>query len=426
MHPWYKSDKPGIAPDCGMKLEPVYADGGPPAAAKSDHRILRYQDPQDPKYTSDKPGINPETGNDLEPVYADEASTLPPGTLQISLDRQQLIGMRYGTVQFDSPVEEIRSVGSVTMDETKVTRVHPRVQGWIENVQADFTGELVSKGQPLLTLYSPDLLATQQELLLAIKARETMSKSSMPEVQDNSDTLVAATRRRLELWSLSTPQIETIEKTGKPIPSITIFSPASGFITARNAFPGQNVGPETELYALADLSTVWVMADVFESDAAAIRVGMPALVSSSYDASLKRPAKVAWIQPRVDPSTRTLKVRLELSNPGYKLKPDMYVDVAFRVQTPGHLNVPAEAVLDAGTTKTVFVDRGNGHFEPRGVETGRRIADRIEILKGLAPGERIVTSGAFLLNSESQLKSAMTGMPVSDNAAKETHDQQHH
>ena len=205
MHPWYKSDKPGIAPDCGMKLEPVYADGGAPAAPQATGRILRYQDPHDPKYTSDKPGINPETGNDLEPVYADNASTLPPGTLQISLDRQQLIGMRFGTVQFDSPVEEIRSAGRITIDETKVTRVHPRVQGWIEDVQADFMGELITKGQPLLTLYSPDLFATQQEFLLAIKARETMSKSSMPEAQDNSDALLAATRRRLELWSSEHP-----------------------------------------------------------------------------------------------------------------------------------------------------------------------------------------------------------------------------
>jgi len=416
MHPWYKSDKPGIAPDCGMKLEPVYADSGSPATAQQERKILRYQDPKNPKYTSDKPGINPETGNDLEPVYAADASTIPPGALEVSADRQQLIGVRYGVVSYEASGQEIRSVGRVAVDETKLTRVHARVDGWIERVHADFVGQLVGKGEPLLTLYSPEILATQQELLLALKAKDIMSKSSMHEAHENSDAMVAAARRRLELWNFDRTQIESIEKAGKPVPSITIVAPATGFITTRNAFPGQKIMPDTELYAVADLSRVWVMADVFESDGPAIRTGVNATVSSANDPTLRIQARVSYIQPLVDPATRTLKVRLELNNPGYKLKPDMFVDVTFQVGGQQRLSVPAEAVLDAGTTKTVFVDRSNGFLEPRHVETGLRMGDRIEILRGLQKRERIVVSGAFLLNSESQLKSAMSGM-THDSAA---------
>ena len=404
MHPWYKSDKPGIAPDCGMKLEPVYADG---SSIKQERKILRYQDPKDSKYTSDKPGINPETGNDLEPVYEHDAPAMPPGTMLIAADRQQLMGLRYGQAEIVSAAQEIRSVGRVAVDETKITRVHSRVEGWIDKVRADFVGELVKQGQPLLTLYSPELLATQQEFLLALKARELMSKSSVHESHENSEYLVTAARRRLELWNFSREQMQHLEQTGKPVSSVTIYSPADGFITARNAFPGQKIMPETELYALADLSRVWVMADVFESDASSIRSGMQATITSPSDPGIHLLARVVHILPTMDPATRTLKARLELANNNYKLKPEMNVDVVFQVAGVRRLSVPAEAVLDAGTAKTVFVDKGNGYLEPRKVETGQRTGDRVEILQGLKAGERIVISGAFLLNSESQLKSAM-------------------
>lgn len=435
MHPWYKSDKPGIAPDCGMKLEPVYADGGAPAAAQPERKILHYRDPQNHQYTSDMPGINPETGNDLEPVYAEDATTIPAGALQVTPERQQLIGLRFGEVSYESSAQEFRSVGRVTVDETRTVRVHARVEGWIERVYADFVGELIKEGHPLLTLYSPELLATQQELLLALEARTIMSKSSMHEARSNSDALVEAARRRLELWNFDRSQIDKVEKSGKPIPSVTIFAPSSGFITARNAFPGQKIAPDTELYAIADLSKVWVMADVFESDAPAVRVGLPATITSPNDPTIRLQARVSYIQPQVDPTTRTLKVRLELNNPGYRLKPETFVDVTFRVGGSNMLTVPSEAILDTGTTQIVFIDRGNGLLEPRHVEAGRRFGDRVEILRGLSQGERIVVSGTFLLNSESQLKSAMAGMsqdsgsPVPDaNAQKKGvgHDQPNH
>ena len=412
MHPWYKSDKPGIAPDCGMKLEPVYADGTMGTAGEAPTRkILRYRDPQDPTYTSDKPGLNPSTGNELEPVYADQAPA--PDAIRISAEKQQLIGMRYGTPDWSSEGQEIRFAGRVVPDETRVTRIHAKVDGWIEHVSVDFTGQLIQRGQPLLTLYSPELLASQQELLLATKAKGLMQHSSMAESAGNSTALVEAARHRLELWDLSRSQMDEIERTGKPIKSITLYSPASGYVTSRNAFPSQRVTPETELYAITDLSRVWVMADVFEADAPQIHLGQSATIFLQGTNSTLT-AKVAYLQPQIDPATRTLKVRLDLVNPGLRLKPDMFVDVLLQVGAGRRLTVPAEAVLDSGTTKTVFLDRGNGYFEPRAVETGQRIGDRVEIVKGLRAGERIVISAAFLLNSESQLKSAMgamAGMP---------------
>jgi membrane fusion protein, copper/silver efflux system len=417
MHPWYKSDKPGIAPDCGMKLEPVYADGTMGTAGEAPaRRIIRYRDPKGPTYTSDKPGLNPATGNELEPVYADQQAPAP-GTIQISAEKQQLIGIRYGAAEWSTGGQAIRFAGRVVTDETRVTRVHAKVEGWIEQVSVDFTGQLIQKGQPLLTLYSPELLASEQELLLAVKAKDLMRHSSMMESADNSAALVEAARRRLELWDLSRSEIEEIERTARPIKSITLYSPAAGYVTARNAFPAQRVTPETELYAIMDLSHVWIMADVFEADAPQVRLGQSATILQP-GTSRTLSARVAYLQPQIDPVTRTMKVRLDLANPGLRLKPDMFVDVEMQIGGGRRLTVPAEAVLDSGTTKTVFLDRGNGFFEPRQVETGQRIGDRLEIVKGLQPGERIVTAAAFLLNSESQMKSAMgamSGMPGMNN-----------
>jgi RND family efflux transporter MFP subunit len=368
MHPWYKSDKPGIAPDCGMKLEPVYAGETPPAAN----------------------GEGP-----------------PPNTMLIGQDKQQLIGVRYGQAEWVTEGQTIPAAGRVAADETQISRVHSKVEGWIEHVSADFTGQLIQKGQPLLTLYSPEMLASQQELLLALKARDLMRHSSLAESAGNSDSLVDAARRRLELWDLQGEQVAEVERTGKPIKSITLYAPSAGYLTARNAFPGQKITPETELYAITDLSRVWVVADVFESDAPQVRLGQGARIVLPGGAALS--ARVSYVQPQIDPATRTLKVRLDVPNPEMRLRPDMFVDVEMPLGSARRLMVPADAVLDSGATKTIFMDRGNGYLEPRQVETGQRIGDRVEIVKGLAPGERIVTSGTFLLNSESQMKPVAGG-----------------
>jgi RND family efflux transporter MFP subunit len=405
MHPAYKSDKPGIAPDCGMKLEPVYADDG--AAPEAERKVLHYRDPQDPNYKSDKPGFNPETGAELVPVYAEDASSMPPGAVQVTPEKQQLIGVRYGTVEYTNGAQTIRAVGKIAVDETRVHHIHSRTEGWIERVYADFTGDFVKKGQPMLSIYSPELLASQQEYLLALRAREIMKDTS---IGADHDSLVRAARKRLELWLLSDQQIESIEKTQQPVAQVTLYSDVSGYVLARNAFHNQKVTPETELYTVADLSRVWVLANVYEYEAPLVRLGQPATVTLSYMPGKKYRARVTYVQPQVDAATRTLQVRLELDNPGLALKPEMFVDVELAASGGQRLTVPFEAVLDSGLRKVVFVDLGNGWFEPRGVETGRQLGDRIEIVKGLKAGERIVTSGTFLINSESQLKAAASGM----------------
>jgi RND family efflux transporter MFP subunit len=413
MHPAYKSDKPGIAPDCGMKLEPIYADGGVPgdtAAAKPKGKVLYYRDPKSPDFKSDKPGMNPATGSELEPVYENDLSNLPMGTIQISAEKQQLIGVKYGTVEMTSGGQTIRAVGKVTYDETRIAHVHTKYEGWIDKVFVDFTGKLVEKGQPLLTVYSPELLASQIELLLAVKAKDLMKRSTLESAIDQSDTLFEAAKRRLELWDFSDQQIQQLLETKTPIKNITLNSPISGYVLERKAFPQVKIMPDTDLYTVADLSKVWILADVFEYEASSIQLGQTARVTLSYDKNRSFLAKVNYIQPQVDPTTRTLKVRLDADNPRIALKPDMYVDVIFKIDSAPALTVPSSAVLQAGEKNTVFVGRGDGYLEPRDVTIGEQKDDRITILKGLKAGERIVTSGNFLIDSESQLKAAASGM----------------
>ncbi len=420
MHPGYKSDKPGIAPDCGMKLEPVY-EGGQigEAAPAAERKILYYRDPLSPTYRSDKPGLNPETGNELQPVYSDEPSAMPMGTFRVSPEKQQLIGVQYGVVESAAGVRSFRATGKVAVDETRVARIHARIEGWVDKVFVDYVGKRVEKGQPLLTIYSPELVASQQEYLLALKGREIMRRSTLEGAIADSRSLVAAARKRLELWELSDAQIDEVARTGKPLTYVTLEAPAGGYVLTRNAFPKQRIMPDTELYTIADLSRVWILADIYEYEAEAVRVGQSTRVSLPYAIGKSFSAQVSYIQPQVDPVTRTLKVRLEAPNPGLWLKPDMYVDVEFRIDLPRRITVPASAVLDSGLKKTVFVDRGNGYLEPRQVETGERFGDRVEVRRGLAPGERIVVSGTFLIDSESQLKAAVEGMAGHHHAGSE-------
>jgi RND family efflux transporter MFP subunit len=400
MHPAYKSDKPGIAPDCGMKLEPVYEERAE-AKPAVEGKVLYYRDPQAPEYRSDVPGINPETGNDLEPVHE---GAPPAGAINISPEKLQLIGVKFATAAVTQGTETVRAVGKVAIDETKVVRVHPKIDGWIYNVHVDFNGRQVTKGEPLLTLYSPELLASQQELLLALRARDAMKASPSREAYENSELLITAARRRLEQWDLGATQIRQIEQTGIPIRSVTLYSPASGYVTARNAFPSQRVSPETELYAIADLSHVWILAEVFEADIGRVRMGQTATVTLPSGGGRGFAAKVTYIQPQVNPETRTLKIRLEAGNAGLRLKPDMFVNVEFRVALAGRVSVPADAVVNTGLRQTVFVDHGNGTLEPRRVQIGERVGDLVQILEGLRAGERVAAAGTFLIDSEAQLK----------------------
>jgi RND family efflux transporter MFP subunit len=414
MHPAYRSDKPGTAPDCGMALEPVYADGGPPAVAGGgSRRVLFYRDPAQPSYTAHAPGLNPETGNDLEPVYADDPSAMPAGAVRIAPERQQLIGVKFEEARLEGAGRDVRTVGQVVIDETRVGHVHTRVEGWAEQVLVDFTGDVVRRGQPMLTVYSPEMLASQQELLLARRARDQMKDNPLGDAARHGEALFEAARRRLQLWDLSDAQIQQVLDTGTPIRSVTVEAPMSGVVTERNVFPNQKVAPETDLYTIVDLSHVWVLADVFESDMALVRMGGSATVSLPFAQGARLAARVNYIQPQVDPATRALKVRLDVANPGMRLKPNMYVDVTFASPTSERLTVPSGAVVDTGTRRTVFVDLGNGYLEPRAVTTGDRVGDRVAVTSGLRPGERVVASGTFLVDSESQLKAALSGMGAS-------------
>ena len=385
------------------------------------HQILYYVDPMHPAYKSDKPGVAPDCGMTLEPVYADGAAVTgtsgkaadapgPPGAVRIAPERQQLIGVKFATVELSDQARSIRAVGKVTFDETRVAHVHTRIDGWIENVFVDFTGDFVKQGQPMLTIYSPEMLASQQELLLAARARDLMRDNPLASAAEHGNSLFEAARRRLELWQFKDDQIEQVLKTGQTIHSVTIYAPAAGFVTERKAFPNQKVTPDSDLYTITDLSRIWIVADVFESDITSIRVGDTAHVQFPNGNTLSLGAKVTYIQPQVDPMTRTLKVRLDAPNPGLRMKPDMFVNVEFGIAGPKELVVPAEAVLDTGDRQTVFVDLGNGYLEPRQVVVGERYGDRVAITSGLNAGERVVSSGTFLIDSESQLKAAAGGM----------------
>lgn len=405
MHPNVRSDKPGECPICHMQLVPDEDRSGD-MTGTAERKVMFYQDPQNKQYRSDKPGINPETGNDLVPVYADDPASMPSGTIRVSPERQQLVGVQYGVATMQSAAQPIRAVGRVTADETRVAKVQTRIEGWIDRVFVDFTGKQVQQGQPLLTLYSPEMLATQQEYLLALRSREILRNSEVSSLRQDSNGLVEAARRRMELWGLSDQQIAQVEASGKPLTNITIQSPVSGYVTQKNAFAKQRVTPETELYTIVDLSRVWVMADVFENEAGAVRMGQRASITATAYPGRRFSATVTYIQPQVDAQSRTLRIRMELENPGLLFKPDMYVDVDLSTATAPRLTVPVDAVINSGLRQTVFVDRGNGFLEPRAVQVGQQSAGQIEILSGLRAGERIVTSGTFLIDSETQLRSA--------------------
>jgi len=278
-------------------------------------------------------------------------------------------------------------------------------------VYVDFTGDLVKKGQPMLTLYSPEMLASQEELLLARRARDMMQNNPLASASQQGESLFQASRRRLQQWNLSDEQIDQVLETGQPIRNITLYAPAPGFVLERNVFPNQRVTAESDLYVLADLSRVWVMADMYEADLAAIRAGAPARILLPYGATTTSiTARVNYVQPGLDPTTRTLKLRLEADNPGMRLRPEMYVDVEFEVQGRRRLTVPAEAILNSGERQVVFVDLGDGYLAPKEVQTAERVGDRVVVTAGLSEGQRVVASGTFLVDAESQLKSALGSM----------------
>jgi membrane fusion protein, copper/silver efflux system len=354
----YKSNHPGRAPDCGMKLVPVYADATTTTAASS--TVAGY------------------------------------ANVSVPAQRQQLIGVKLATAELRDPSRTIRTTGRVAMDERRTAQVRTKFDGFIDTLYVNFTGQPVRRGDPLAAIYSPDLLATQNELILAERNRSDLGRM-----------LADAARTRLRLWDMSAADTDRIARTGKPMRDVVLRSPVAGVVITKNAVAGARVTPTDTLYEIADLSHVWLLADVYEAELPSVRVGAPAQVVVGGQTLSGR---VTFIGPVVAAATRTASVRIELDNAAGLLKPDMYADVILQQPIGSSVAVPDSAVMNTGTRSVVFVARGNGMFEPRQVTIGAKADGFYAIRSGIQPGERVVVDANFLVDSESRLKSALSQM----------------
>jgi len=353
---------------------------------------------------------NMPAGNQSSNPSAAGASAI--GQIYIAPERQQLIGVKTASAEMKSLAKEIRTVGRVAYDETKITHIHTRVSGFIEEVFVDYVGRSVKAGEPLFTIYSPDLVATQQEYLLALKSNAVLKDSAFPWVSGGSNNLLEAARQRLLLWDIGPAEIDALEQRGQVKRALAIHSPVSGVVMERQAYHhGRYVTPEMDLYMIVDLSSVWVLGQVYESDLPLLKLGQTVQIELPYNSNLNRQqGGIVFISPTLDPKTRAVEVRVEFQNPDLALKPDMFVNFRLSVPLGRQLTVPADAVLDTGAMQYVFVDKGQGYFEPRMVKVGARTEDVVAIEGGLKAGERIVTSANFILDSESRLKGAFASM----------------
>jgi Cu(I)/Ag(I) efflux system membrane fusion protein len=352
-------------------------------------------------------------GMEFVPVYSDEAGE-PTGsnglaTVKIDAAKQQLMGMRTGAVARKPIAATIRTVGRVTIDETRVHHLHTKYDAYVEHVHPDanFIGAFVKKGEPLLTLYSPDLYATEQEYLLALRAQRRLGASGTPGVARQGEDLLEAARQRLLLWDLAPSDIANLEKTGQASRTFDLYAPASGFVTAKTATHGMKVGPADSLFDIADLSHLWVFADVYEAELPRVAVGQMATMTLSYWPGKSWTGKVTYVFPTVDEKTRTVKVRVELDNPGAQLKPEMYADIVLQGAPRMALVVPEDAVIETGTRSVVFLSLGEGKLEPREVRVGQRSEGFVEVLSGVKEGDAIALGASFLVDSESRLKAAL-------------------
>ena len=329
------------------------------------------------------------------------------GEVNIDLRRQQLIGVRTVQVQRTSLAAAVATTGTIVADETRQADVNVRLDGWIRELFVNYTGQPVRRGDRLFTLYSPELLASTSELQLAIKNREQAASAAVPDAALYADQLVAAARRRLAVWDLSPEQIDSIERGGRPIDTITITAPANGIVTDKQAVAGMRVMAGQTLYRIADLSSVWVEADVYQQDMAFARVGQAATVTLDAYPNRRWSGRAIYVVPTVNEQSRTGRIRFEFANPGGLLKPGMFAHVELREGDRRGLTVPTNAVLDSGREQMVFVAEGEGRFTPRQVKVGRRLPEAVEILDGVKEGEQVAASATFFLDSESQLRAGL-------------------
>jgi multidrug efflux pump subunit AcrA (membrane-fusion protein) len=385
MHPEYHSDRPGDCPICGMRL------------VKAETKDVKDGDAQAARNTPARVGEGDGVAG-LAPVEADESALRLAGVQTAAAERRTLS-------------RSTRTVGLVTADESRVRHVHTKVSGWVEELHVNTTGQAVRAGQPLLAIYSPELLASQEEYLQAREAAARFATSSLPEVRRGGADLVAASRRRLELFGVPPSLVSRLDETGRPQRTVTLLSPASGYVTAKEVVAGMEVGPGQQLMTVTDLSRIWIEADFYEYESRSLAVGQPVSIQLPYQPGTFRTGRISFVYPFLQPESRTVKVRIELANPGLQLKPGMYVDVVPELPAPEGVVVPDSAVIDSGVRQVVFVRTAAG-FAPRQVKIGGRGNGEALILEGLRAGERVAVRANFLLDSESRLRAAVAGMSV--------------
>ena len=416
MHPTYTSDHPGDCPICGMKLVKVeQKDAGP-----HERRIAFYRSPMNPSETSPVPRKD-SMGMDFVPVYEDEGypGEAVTGLAGVKIDsqRQQLIGLRTAEVTRGMMSGDWRTVGRVAVDETRVRRVNVKVDGFVEKLFADYTGKVVRRGEPLLSLYSPDLLTAQQDFVLAVRTRAQIGGGQ------SGEDLVAAARRRLELWDIAPSEIAALERSQTPRRTMTLVSPISGVVTAKNVVQGSRLSAGDTPFEITDLSEVWALADAHEMDLSRVPLGTPVTLTLAAIPNRTFQGRVTFVEPVLDAKTRTAKVRLVFKNPSGELRPEMFGEVVFHERPRRSLRVPADSIIDSGERKVVFVALGDGRFEPREIAAGDSSGDQVEVLSGVREGERVVVRAAFLVDSESRLKAALAALtaraaPVTKPAAR--------
>jgi Cu(I)/Ag(I) efflux system membrane fusion protein len=413
MHPSIVQDHAGECPICGMKL--VAAPHGPPAPAGAPARkVALYRSPMDPRQTSPAPRKD-EMGMDYVPVYEDElAGPAVDGLAAVEIDpvRQQLIGLKTSEVVWGEIGGAWRTVGRVAIDETRVRHINLKVAGFVERIHVDFVGKKVRRGDPLFSIYSPELLAAQEEYLLALRTRAALVRGPGAALAgipggDDGEALVAAARRKLALWDVPAEEIERIARSGEPEKTLTLYSPVAGVVTRKDVVEGMKLDAGAMPYEIVDLSSLWVLADVYESELRFVREGMPATLKLHAFPNREFTGQVVFIDPLLNPQTRTVKLRLTFANPAGELRPEMFGDVVLRGAPHQGLRIPLDAIIDSGTDKVVFVAVGEGKFAPRKLRLGEADGALVEVITGVAQGERVVSRANFLIDSESRLRASL-------------------
>ncbi len=379
--------------------------------AEAERRPLFYRNPMNPEITSPVPAKD-SMGMDYIPVFADDDDwSAPAGTVRIDPVTTQSIGVRTSSVQRRSLSRDIRTVGRVDFDEQRIVRLHPKTEGWIESLHVETTGQLVEADDVLLSIYSPRLVSSQQEYLLAMRNFETLKDSPFEDVRNGAARLMAGARERLELMDVPPHQLQELEISRTVMRQLHIHSPAPGTVIRVGVREGQYVTPQTELYFLADLTRVWVLVDIFENELPWVRVGDPAEMTVDGVPGRTFRGTLSYVYPYAERRTRTVKARLEFANVDHLLKPEMYADVTIRAQArTDALAVPSEAIVRSGLRDQVFIETGQGRFEPREIVAGLTSEGWTEIRRGVEAGESVVVSAQFLIDSESKLREAASKM----------------